>query len=67
MFNKGDVVQAKKEWLEGNETQESTMGIVVDYNPNNDYLKIGVLNPQNYAFPPVFNTSGCFYEIVRRA
>ena len=67
MFNKGDVVQAKKEWLEGNETQESTMGIVVDYNPNNDYLKIGVLNPQDYAFPPVFNARGCFYEIVRRA
>ena len=38
MFKKGDVVQAKKEWLAEHETQESTMGIVVDYNPDNDYI-----------------------------
>lgn len=64
MFKKGDVVQAKKEWIEPNETQRDTMGIVVDYNPDNDYLKIGVLNPQDYAFPPVLNARGCYYEIV---
>jgi hypothetical protein len=64
MFKKGDVVQAKKEWLEPNETQESTIGIVVDYYPENDYLKIGVLNPQDYVFPPVLNARGCYYETV---
>ena len=66
MFKKGDIVQAKKEWLEPHETQEDTMGIVIDYNPNNDCLKIGVLNPQDYAFPPIFNGRGEYYEVVRR-
>lgn len=65
MFKKGDVVQAKIEWLEPHETQASTMGIVVDYNPDNDYLKVGVLNPQDYAFPPIFNARGCYYELVK--
>ena len=66
IFNKGDIVQAKKEWLAPHETQESTMGIVVDYNPNNDYLQIGVLNPQDYAFPPIFNARGEYYEIANK-
>ena len=65
MFKKGDIVQAKQEYLAPNETQESTMGIVVDYNEDNDYLKVGVLNPQDYAIPPIFNGRGCFYEIVK--
>ena len=65
MFKKGDIVQAKKEWLDKNETQKSTMGIVIDYNPDNDYLKIGVLNPQDYAIPPIFNARGCYYEVVK--
>ena len=65
MFKKGDVVQAKKEWLADYETQESTMGIVVDYKPSNDYLQVGVLNPQNYAFPPIFCTRGEYYELVK--
>lgn len=64
IFKKGDVVRAKKEYLGANETQESTMGIVIDYNPENDYLKLGVLNPQDYAFPPVSNMQGCYYELV---
>jgi hypothetical protein len=67
MFKKGDVVQAKKEWLAPYETQESTMGIVVDYNQNNDYLQVGVLNPQDYAFPPILNARGCYYEVVTKA
>lgn len=66
MFKKGDVVQAKKEWLDKGETQESTMGIVVDYNPENDYLKVGVLNPQDYSFPPILNARGEYYEIVKK-
>lgn len=65
-FKKGDVVQAKKEWLASYETQESTMGIVVDYNPDNDYLQVGVLNPQDYAFPPILNARGEYYEIVKK-
>lgn len=65
MFKKGDIVQAKKEFLASYETQESTMGIVVDYTLDNDYLKVGVLNPQDYAFPPILNARGCFYEIVK--
>lgn len=63
-FKKGDIVQAKKEWLAPYETQADTMGIVVDYNPDNDYLQIGVLNPQDYAFPPIFIGRGECYEIV---
>ena len=65
MFKKGDIVQAKKEWLEPHETQEMTMGIVVDYNPDNDYLQIGSLEPHKYVFPPIFNGRGCYYEIVK--
>jgi hypothetical protein len=63
-FKSGQVVWAKTECLETNETQHSTMGVVLDYNPNNDYLKLGVLNPQDYLFPPIFNARGCFYELV---
>ena len=63
-FEKGDIVQAKKEWLAPYETQVSTRGIVVDYNPHNDLLLVGVLNPQEYAFPPIFNGRGEYYEII---
>lgn len=65
MFKPGDVVQAKAEFLETHETQLSTRGIVIDYNPLNDYLQIGVLNPQDYAFPPIFNGRGEYYELVK--
>ena len=65
IFKKGDVVQAKKEWLADHETQADTMGIVVDYNEENDYLQVGVLNPQDYVFPPIFNGRGCYCEIVK--
>lgn len=65
MFKKGDIVQAKKEWLAPYETQESTMGLVVDYNPTNDYLQVGVLNPQDYVFPPILNARGEYYELVK--
>lgn len=65
IFKKGDVVQAKKEWLAEYETQKSTMGIVVDYNEENDYLQVGVLNPQDYVLPPIFNGRGCYYELVK--
>lgn len=64
MFKKGDVVQAKAEYLEPHETQADTMGIVVNYNPGTDFLQVGVLNPQDHAIPPVFNMRGCYYELV---
>ena len=64
MFKPGDIVQAKIEYLEGKETQESTMGVVVDYRKDNDYLCIGVLNPKDYIIPPIFDARGCCYEIV---
>lgn len=63
-FVKGEILQAKKEYVAEYETQESTRGIVIDYNPENDYLKLGVLNPQDYAFPPILNACGCYYERV---
>ena len=64
-FQKGDIVQAKKEWLASYETQESTMGIVVDYNPYNDLLLVGTLHPEKYVFPPILNARGECYEIVK--
>lgn len=67
MFKKGDVVQAKKEFLDKNEAQKDTIGIVVDYSLYNDYLQVGVLNPQNYFLPPIFNARGSCYEIVKRS
>jgi hypothetical protein len=66
MFKKGDVIQARKEWLAPYETQKDTIGIVVDYNPTNDYLKVGVLNPQDYAFPPILNARGECYELIEK-
>ena len=67
MFKKGDIVQAKKEFLDKNETQKDTMGVVVDYSSYNDYLQVGVLNPQDYFLPPIFNARGSCYEIVKRS
>lgn len=64
-FKRGDVVWAKREYVEKHETQESTMGIVLEYYLENDYLKLGVLNPGDYVFPPIFNARGCYYEPVQ--
>lgn len=64
MFKKNDVVVAKNEYLEENETVESTIGIVVDYNEENDYLQVGTIHPQDYAIPPIFNACGEFYRLA---
>lgn len=64
MFSVGDIIQTKAEFLNDDETQESTMGIVVGYNPDNDYLEVGVLNPEDYFIPPVSCCRGRFYEKV---
>ena len=45
MFNKGDIVVAKDGFLDKNETLQDTAGIVIDYNPENDYLVLGTLHP----------------------
>lgn len=64
MFNIGDIVQAKKEFIDAHETLDDTVGIVVEYNPDNDYLGVGVLNPEDYALPPIFSGRGSCYEVV---
>ena len=61
-FKAGEVVVAKDEYIEPHETKESTAGIVLEYNPQNDYLALGVLHPENYAIPPSFSMRGCFYR-----
>ena len=62
MFAHGDIVIAKDEFLAPYETAEDTIGIVLSYNPNNDYLVLGVLNPEKYAYPPTFSRRGCYYR-----
>ena len=64
MFKVGDLVQAKMEYLEPGETQESTMGVVLEYYESNKYLVLGVLNPNDYAIPPRFERWGGYYEKV---
>lgn len=64
LFVVGDVVVAKQQYLDKNEKEEDTLGIVVDYKPENDYLSIGVLHPENYAFPPISSAKGAYYRLV---
>ncbi len=65
MLKKGDVVVAKDKYLNKNEKVQDTLGIVVDYNPENDYLLLGSLHPEKYAFPPTFSMRGrCFRRIT---
>ena len=62
MFNKGDIVVAKDGFLDKNETLQDTAGIVIDYNPENDYLFLGTLHPEKYAIPPTFSMRGEYYR-----
>ena len=64
IFKKGDVVVAKKQFVEKHETEEDTLGIVLDYNPENDALSLGTLHPEKYALPPIFSMRGEFYRLV---
>ena len=64
MFNKGDIVVAKNDYLDKGETLESTVGVVIEYNPDNDYLILGVIHPEKYAIAPTFSRRGCFYRLV---
>ena len=63
-FNKHDLVIAKKEFLASYEKESDTIGIVTDYDPTNDSMYVGVLNPQDYAFPPQFHTRGEYYRLL---
>ncbi len=64
MFKVGDLVIAKPEFLDPKETLLDTAGIVAEYNPDNDYLGVGVLNPEDYVLPPIFSGRGSCYEVV---
>lgn len=64
MLNKGDIVVAKDGFLEKYETLQDTLGIVIDYNPENDYLILGTLHPEKYAIPPTFSMRGEYYRHV---
>ena len=64
MFKKGDVVVAKTQFIEKHETKEDTLGIVLDYNPENDLLSLGSLHPEKYALAPIFSMRGEYYRLV---
>ncbi len=64
MFNEGDVVVSKEEFLEKNETLEGTLGIVISYNPDTDYLVLGSLHPEEYSIPPTYSMRGKFYRHI---
>ena len=64
MFTKDDIVVAKDDYLDKGETLKSTVGVVIEYNPDNDYLILGVIHPEKYAIPPTFSRRGCFYRLV---
>ena len=66
IFKKGDIVQAKAEWVAAHETQADTMGIVIDYTPENDLLLIGSLTPQDHALIWTFSGRGCFYDLANK-
>ena len=64
MFIKGQVVVAKNEYIDENETVKGTAGIVLEYNPEIDYLLVGVLHPEKYAIPPTFPVKGSYYRLA---
>ncbi len=65
-MRKGDVVVAKNEFLEGNETALDTIGVVLDYNPKNDYLVLGLLHPEEHIIPPSFSRRGFCYRLITK-
>ena len=64
MLHKDDIVVAKDEFLDKGEKLQNTLGIVLDYNPDNDYLVLGILHPEKYAIPPTFSMRGECYRPV---
>ena len=64
MFKINDLVVAKDEYLEGTETTQSTLSVVLEYNPESDRLVLGVLHPEKYGVPPQFVHGGQFYRHI---
>ena len=65
MFKKNDIIVAKEGYLDKHETIKDTVGIVLNYNPETDYLEVGSLHPENYALPPIFCMRGeCYRHIT---
>ena len=64
MFKKGDVVVAKDGFLDAGESLMSTVAVVVEYVPENDYLLLGVLHPEGYALPRTFSMRGEAYRHI---
>ena len=64
MFTKDDIVVAKDDYLDKGETLESTVGVVIEYNPDNDYFILGVIHPEKYAIARTFSRRGCFYRQI---
>ncbi len=63
-FYEGDVVVAKDEFLNEGETLKDTVGLVLSHNPENDYMVLGVLDPEKYAIPPTFSVRGEYYRKI---
>ena len=61
MFEIGDVVKLKKEYLVDNETRKRPTKIVIDYKPKNDYLLLSELGSKEH----VLTTRASFYELVK--
>ena len=55
VLKKGDIVVAKDGFLDKGETLQDTLGIVIDYNPENDFLVLGTLHPEKYALPHTYS------------
>lgn len=64
MFQKNDILVAKDKFVDKHETLQDTLGIVIDYNPDNDRLILGVVHPKKYAIPPTFSMRGEYYRHV---
>ena len=64
MLNKGDIVVARDGFLDKNEKLQDTVGVVIDYNSENDYLILGTLHPEKYAIPPTFSMRGEYYRHI---
>ena len=66
MFKKGDVICAKPEYIGENETLKDTIGIVIEYHSENDYLSVGCLHPEKFGIPPILNSAGTFYRLLSK-
>ena len=65
MFKAGDIVVSKDEFIGKHETLQDTIGIVISYNSDTDYLVIGELHPLNN-IPPTYSMRGCFYRLISK-